>query len=219
MKNQKAPESKTGRRAFLRGASVVIPAALAPAAAGASYGDARQGSEKLGLLEDAAAIRKLHRDYAAHLAGRASEDLVGLFTGDGEALVNGRRFTGAEGLRRLCGGQSGPSGAEAVQLRLLQDPAQPPESLTVSPDGQSATAQFRCMVETATPLVGDASLLEMARLQGQHSHTWWEDGVYALDCVKAGESWRIRRLTYNRAGRRDGAEATVARFPAPAVPC
>lgn len=97
------------------------------------------------------------------------------------------------------GAQCADSGA-AVQLRLLRDPAQPPDTIQVAADGQSARAQFHCMVQTATPLVGQASLLEMARLQGQHGETWWEAGVHEIDCVKVEDRWAIRQLAYRKGG-------------------
>lgn len=97
------------------------------------------------------------------------------------------------------GAQCAEPGA-AVQLRLLRDPAQPPDTIRVAAGGQTARAQFHCMVQTATPLVGQSSLVEMARLQGQHGETWWEAGVHELDCVKVEGQWTIRQLAYRKGG-------------------
>lgn len=148
-------DSKTGRRAFLRGTSVAIPAALVPAAA--------QAASVQASSDDAAAIRKLYQDYAARLAGGAAE---------------------------------GPS---PVQLRLLNDPAQPPDAIAISADGRSATARFHCLAQVAAPFTGNDTLVQMARLQGQYKATWWESGVYSLECVKTGGAWKIQRLAYRRA--------------------
>jgi len=95
--------------------------------------------------------------------------------------------------------QHADSGVE-VQLRLLRDPAQPPDRIEIAAGGQSARAQFHCMVQTSRPLVGNAPLLAMARLQGQHRETWWEAGVHELDCVKADGKWKIRQVAYRRGG-------------------
>lgn len=83
-----------------------------------------------------------------------------------------------------------------VQLRLLRDPLQVPDTIEIAADGQSARARFHCMMRTARPLAGHAPLLEMARLQGQHWETWWEAGVHELDCVKADGRWEIRQVAY-----------------------
>lgn len=89
----------------------------------------------------------------------------------------------------------------AMQLRVLHDPSQPEDAIEVASGGQSARASFHCLVQTATPLVGRGpSLLEMARLQGQHHETSWEAGVHQFDCVKLDGHWTVRRLTYRKAG-------------------
>lgn len=179
MKNDQT-NAKRGRRAFLRGTGAAITAALAPAAAGAALtGGETRPSASAG---DAAAIRQLYQDYAARLASGPAEDLMALFTQDGEALLDRRRF----------------ADRETVQLRLLQDPAQPTDSVEVSADGRSARARFHCLAQTAAPLSGNSTVVEMARLQGQYKTTWWEGGVHSLDCVKTRDGWKIRRLTYSK---------------------
>jgi hypothetical protein len=199
MKNQKTPDSRamsrrsnSGRRDFLRRSGTVVSAMLAPAAAGIAHAGTgeslnienrlRQNSGQPALLEDTAEISKLYRDYAAHLATQASH--------------------------------SAPlpqqSGTGIAQLRLMQDPAQQADTITVAPDRRTATAQFHCVAQIAVPLRGHGSLLEMARLQGQHSETWWESGIHELDCVKTSAGWKIRRVVYRKAGQQDGGQDRAA---------
>lgn len=95
-----------------------------------------------------------------------------------------------------------PSNTEPVHVRLLHDRAAPDDIIVVAPDGQSASARFHCMVQTVQPLVGDARLIEMARLQG-NTTSWWERGVHSLDCVKTGDGWKIQRMVYRPADQPD----------------
>lgn len=182
MKNQEKTDSRaisrrsnSGRRDFLRQSGTVVSAILAPAAAGIAHarsgegerpdGGFHQDSEQFARLEDAAAIRELYQDYAAHLTA-----------------------------------QAGQPGAQAVQLRLMQDPARRADTIAVAPDRKSATARFHCVAQTAVPLTGEGSLLDMARLQGQYAETWWESGIHELDCVRTGSGWKIRSVAYRTAG-------------------
>jgi SnoaL-like protein len=123
--------------------------------------------------EDEVEIRQLYRDYTARLATEA---------GRPDSL-------------------SEASPAEPAPLRLMHDPAQPGETITVSQDRRSASARFPCMAQMAVPLTGDGSLLAMARLQGQYSQTWWEDGIHELDCVRSDAGWKIRDVVFRKAGR------------------
>src|SRR5512136_2413381 len=70
MKNQ--GKSNSGRREFLSRSGSVVSAVLAPAAAGiAGAGTGESLNTERGqrtLLEDAAEIRELYRDYAANIA-------------------------------------------------------------------------------------------------------------------------------------------------------
>jgi hypothetical protein len=156
---KQADSSNSARRAFLRGAGAVAAAFVPGAAATVLAGNAGR------THDDAAAIRKLYRDYTAGLPARRAEP------------------------------------GAAMQLKVLHDPSQPEDAIEVASGGQSARASFHCLVQTATPLAGRGpSLLEMARLQGQHHDTSWEAGVHELDCVKLDGQWTIRRLTYRKAG-------------------
>jgi hypothetical protein len=224
VKNHKKPDSPavserttSGRRDFLRKSGAAVSAALVPAAPAAFALTEESASGQVGPPEDIAAVRKLYQDYAGCVAERAFEHLRSLFTKDGEILFNGRRTAVRErGFGYLQGSASGArpeqSGQEAAQLRLLQDPAEPPDRIVIADDRQSARAAFRCVARIAAPLVGNAPLVEMARLQGQHAETWWEGGSHELDCVKVGDSWKIRRLAYSTSvgGRPNAASSNAA---------
>jgi hypothetical protein len=131
--------------------------------------------------EDAAPIRQLYRDWAVRVAGGRHREFADLFAVDTDPF------------------------APAGLLRLMRDPAQPPGTIAFAPDGRSAIAQFPCMAQIAVPLRGNGSVVEMARLQGQHAETWWESGIHELDCLKTGAGWKIRSVAY----RRSEAKATL----------
>jgi hypothetical protein len=130
------------------------------------------------LVEDTAAIRELHRAYAALVAAQAPDVLRNLFTED--AAIT----------------KQSPGGT--LHVRVLQAP-ESPESITIAADRQSACARFHCLVQTEEPLIGNAPLLEIARMQGNRN-MWWETGTHELDCVRSGDSWKIRRLVYRASG-------------------
>jgi hypothetical protein len=160
--------NERGRRAFLRGTGAAMSAALVPAVAAVDATAADRTREDAGL------IRQLYRDWAACLAGQRRREYADLFSAESETCVPG-------GL-----------------LRLMQDPAQPSETIEFAADRRSAVARFHCLAQIAAPLRGNASVVEMARLQGQHDRTWWESGIHELDCVKTGAAWKIRNLAYRR---------------------
>jgi len=54
-------------------------------------------------------------------------------------------------------------------------------------------------VQTVPPLVGEALLIETARLQGNWT-SWWESGIHELECSNTGDEWTIRRLVYRPIG-------------------
>lgn len=192
-------ESGTARRAFLRGSGAAV---LASATAGVGY------AAESGLLEptqkdatrndamnsDEAAVAKLYAEYA----GRVSAQPWGvaeLFAADGEVEINGVIHAGAK-LRALY---SGIGSGREMQTRVLQDHRR--KSVEVAADGMSARGRFSCMMKTVRPLAGTGTIVEMARLQGQHAAEWMEDGVHEMEAVKVAGVWKIRRLVY-RSGRR-----------------
>jgi hypothetical protein len=88
---------------------------------------------------------------------------------------------------------------QSDHLRVLRDPSHEDDTIQIAPDGNTAIARFHCLVENATPLIGDAPLLEMARQQGLHAEQWWEAGIHELTAVKKDGAWRIEMVAYSKA--------------------
>ena len=104
-----------------------------------------------------------------------------------------------EAIRRLYRDYAAGLGAmpehpvtEPVPVRLLQDPAEHQDGITIAADGLSASARFPCLVQTAVALAGNGSLLEMARLQGNRE-TRWENGIILMECAKESGGWRSKK--------------------------
>jgi hypothetical protein len=201
------PTTPATRRAFLRKAGVALSGPLAVAlAAPAAPGPATNESlrNRLGALEDTLAIRAVHQSYAKHLNERAFDAVVELFSEDSAVRLYGELFVGkAQGVRRLFVehfDQRIIEGETPVHRRLL--PRDPHEDLIeVAADRASATGRFHCLVQAEAALPAHLPLIEMARLQGQGTRQWWENGVYESTYVRAGSAWKIQHLEYRALGR------------------
>ena len=64
-------------------------------------------------------------------------------------------------------------------------------------DRLSAKAQFPYSIQVGTPMTGDSSLVQMARLQGEGIVKWCEGGTYEVSYVKVSNAWKISRLEYH----------------------
>ncbi len=158
------------RRSFIRNAGVAVTAAVAGSGASAAT-DTNGLQHRLGLLEDMNAIRALQQRYFTLVEQRNDAELAALFV-DQPTQVHA---------------------ASVLDARL--DDA----SIEVAPDRQRATAQLRSRVQLATPMRGDGTLQQMARLQGQSEQRWSESGVYTVQYVKLDGEWKISSLSFLKA--------------------
>ncbi len=209
-------KSGNGRRSFIRKASAALSAVVASAAAGFSKPATHPSdglreqlgrlSKRLGSLEDAGKIRRLQRFYESTLDRGLYEDVVALFTEDGEAIYNGGLFQGREGIRRLYCGHFAP-GLTGKKIEpapgFEPDPAREPDSVEVAEDRRTATGRFPYSFQAGAPMTGDSSLVVMARLQGEGILKWWECGTCEASYVKTGDIWKIKRLEYRASLRAD----------------
>ena len=88
---------------------------------------------------------------------------------DAQVVYNGGLFTGKEGIRRLYCDHfaSGCTGRKIEPAPGFEtDPAQQLDIVEVAADRKTATGQFPYSMQVGTPMTGDSSLVEMARLQG-----------------------------------------------------
>ena len=202
----------TGRRSFIWKIGAAMSAVLAYAVPAMSRprvnNDANlkakvdQLSNKLGIIEDENAIRKLHRTYETLLHDGMYEEVVNLFTENGEAVFNGGVFEGKNrGIHRLYlerfrPGLTGKKIEPAPGLQASSEQQQ--ETIEVATDRMSARALFPYSMQVGSPMVSDSQLVKMARLHGEGIMKWWEGGIYEISCVKDVKygDWKIKRLEY-----------------------
>jgi SnoaL-like domain len=192
------------RRHFIRNAGAALASAAAAAgtasrgiAAGAGPANAGADTATAGVASDAVAaaarasniaatvgasnvaadidaIRKLHYALGYCLDHRLHENLVGLLAEHADVCVDLRGVQGC-----------------------LLNPAQE-STVEIAPDGRSAKARFRCLMQVGNPLGEALPMLEMemARQQGQSIVLGWQEGAFEIHCVREAEAWKISRLSW-----------------------
>ena len=209
----------TGRRSFIWKMGATMSVALASAVPGMSNRKPKQDSgsdaelnrlsNRLGILEDEKTIRTLHQTYQTYLDDGRYEEVVGLFAEDGEVVFNGGVFKGQkDGISRLyrdcfssglTGKKIGPAPGFEVDSERQQ------ETIKVSADRLSASAQFPYSIQVGTPMAPDSQLVQMARLQGGGIVKWCEGGTYEISYAKdiKDGNWKIKRLEYRVLSKTD----------------
>lgn len=136
---------------------------------------------RLASMEDRDAIQRLQNIYGYYIDNRLWRELADLFADDSPSMEIGRRgnYIGKDRIFRflrdvLGGGRRGLLKHEIINHIQLQ------MVLTIEPDGQSAKARCRAIVQGNSP-PGSGKML-------------WAEGVYENAYVKEGGTWKIKRL-------------------------
>lgn len=153
----------TDRRSFLKtGALIATPmVAAAPVAAFAADDGTRA---RLARLEDERAIEGLQRQFVRYLNGAGD---CGDFVASPDAVDLGKG------------------------LRSIAEDTSREATLELAEDGLSARARCACKVDRETDFIGDTTVEQMTRFQGQGSHRHSEQRVLATEFVKGEDGWRI----------------------------
>lgn len=203
-----------GRRSFIRKTGAALSAVVASAAAGFSRTSApASDGDQLGLLkrrvgnlEDAENVRRLHLAYESSLDRGRYEEVAALFAEDAEVVYGGSLFSGSEEVRRLYCAQfaAGRTGKKVEPAPGFEpDPSELEPAVEVAQDRRTASGRFPFSMQVGEPMTGDSSLVAMARLHGEGIVQWWERGSCELACVKTDAGWKIRRLEYRTALKAD----------------
>jgi hypothetical protein len=145
-------------------------------------------SHHLALLEDAAAIRKLHHLYGYFIDKCLYEETVDLFADDGVVRFFGGIWKGKASVRRLyigrfrknfTGDYNGPVEGFLLDHMQMQD------VIDVADDRGTAKARFRVFMAA-----------------GRHAdhggpRQWWEGGLYENEYVREDGVWKISLLNYH----------------------
>jgi SnoaL-like domain len=139
------------------------------------------------VCEDEQAVRKLQHLYGYLIDKCLYRETVDLFTEDCEVHFFGGIFKGKAGAARLyierfqknfVHGNNGP-----IDGFLLDHP-QHQDIVDIQPDGVTALARFRCVMQAGRHKdYGDA-------------RQWWEGGLYENTYKKIDGVWRIHILNY-----------------------
>ncbi|WP_020656765.1 nuclear transport factor 2 family protein [Massilia niastensis] len=136
---------------------------------------------RLGMLEDVEAIKRLQRIYGYYIDNRLWGEMAALFADEGASMEIGRRgrYEGKERivafLREVLGqGRDGLNRNEFINHMQLQG------VVTVDPDRQAAQGRWRALVQGSPPPGGTAML--------------WAEGVYENTYVKEDGVWKFARL-------------------------
>jgi SnoaL-like domain len=146
-------------------------------------------TNKLGMVEDHLAIRKLQHAYSYFIDKCMYDEAVDLFSERGETYFLGGVFKGKAGVRRLycgrlrekfAGGKNGPTHGLLLDHLTLQD------VINVAPDRMSAKGRFRCFMQggshESVPQINEA---------------FWEGGVYENTYLREDGVWKIGVLDYH----------------------
>ncbi len=209
----------TGRRSFMWKIGAAMSAVLASAVPGMSRpridrdkgltAQVDQLFNKLGILEDENAIRRLHQTYENLLNNGRYKEVMNLFTDDGEVVFNGGVFKGKKrGVRRLyCDQFSSRLTGRKIEPAPGFRPGieQQQDMVEVTADRKSARARFTYSIQVGAPIISDSILVKMARLQGQGIMKWWEGGTYEVSYVRdiKDSTWKIKRLEYRVQSKAD----------------
>ena len=180
-----------------------------------------QMAARLGVLEDAQAVRRLQHAYGYYLDKCLYEEVVELFSEDGAVQLGGAVYRGRAGQRRFYQGllaQSAGSKSRGPVYGLLLDTLQLQDIVDVAPDRRSAKARLRCFVQ------GGAHDTKKDTSPGL-PRQWWEGAICENAYAKGDDGiWRIRLLNYRmvyRASYEEGwahTKMAVAESPAKTYP-
>ena len=146
---------------------------------------------RLGMVEDALAIRNLQHAYGYYLDKCLYDEVVDLFDEDGEVIFIGGVYKKQAGIARLyagrfrsrfTGGVNGPAHGRLLDHPMLQD------IVHVEPDRRTAYARYRTLMQAGTH---ESVATEQAPLR-----QWWEGGLYENVYVSDGGVWKIKKLFY-----------------------
>ncbi len=206
----------SGRRSFIWKTGTAISAVMASAVTGISRQKAEPDAglkdqinrlaRRVGSLEDAGAIRRLHQEYESCLERGMYEEVVGMFDEEAEVVYNGGVFAGRAGIRRLyCAHFASGGAGKKIQPPpgFETDPEKQLDVVEVAEDGETAAGRFSYSMQAGAAMTGDSSLVEMARLQGEGIVHWWEGGILEVSCVKKDGAWKIRKLEFLETSKAD----------------
>ncbi len=149
-------------------------------------------TRKVGLLEDAQAVRSLHFKYGYYLDACLYEQIVELFAEDAELRFLNGIYRGKAGVRRLyCDflRQIWTEGREGLPRGLLYDHLLLQDIIDVAPDGLTAKGRFRSFMQ--------GGFHDSVKKPPRAPQSVWEGGIYENTYVKQDGVWKIGLFDYS----------------------
>ena len=146
---------------------------------------------QVGMLEDINAVRHLQYKYGYYIDKCLYNEVLDLYTEDGEVHFLGGIYRGRAGVRRLyidrfqknfTGGRNGPVPGFLLDHPILQF------IVDVTPDRNRAYLRGRTLMQ--------AGRHESLELDSQVPRQWWEGGIYENEYAKEDGIWKIKILNY-----------------------
>ena len=147
----------------------------------------QQMENRIGILEDANAIRRLQHLYGYYLDKCLYNEVVDLIAEECEVHFLGGIYRNKAGARRLfCDRFRGhfTDGHNGPIYGFLLDHIQLQDVIDVSPDRKTAKARFRYLMQ--------AGYHETAEHEASQ---WWEGGIYENEYVKEDGIWKFKVLS------------------------
>ena len=172
-------------------------------------------SERLGLLEDTEAVRRLNHAYGYYFDRGLHEAVVELFTEDAQVQYGGGLYRGRAGIARLYGQALGQRwlGTAGVPVNgWLHEQLMLQEVIDVAADRRTAQARVRCFIQAGS---------HESRQDAPPAATgqWWEGGIHENLYAKGDDGrWRIRSLKYYAVYQAGYEQGWAHARPAPAMP-
>jgi hypothetical protein len=193
-------KTKPSRRAFFLGGGALLGAGVATTAGAKALLAAPTPAvpEPVQLIIEREAIRQLHLAFTELVENQAYEAVTDLFHEQAQLDLSGLRAAGKPAIARLFSVQYRLQQAAVIHSAYRQNAAQRQDRMSISQVRQQASATFHTEVQISTPLLGDSTVAQMARLQGQMADRRWESGRFDARYVKApGGLWKMAALQYS----------------------
>ena len=191
---------KPSRRAFFLGGGALLGAGVATTAgAKALMAEPTPAvPEPVQLIIDCEALRQLHLTFTDLMENQAYEAVTELFHEQAQLNLSGLKAAGKPAIARLFAVQYRLQQAAVIHSAYRQNAAQRKDRMSISQVRRQATATFHTEVQISTPLQGDSTAAQMARLQGQLADRRWESGRFDARYVKVpGGLWKMAALHYS----------------------
>jgi hypothetical protein len=194
-------KANRSRRSFFVGGGALLGAGVATTVgAKALMADpAPAVPELLQFVIDSESIRQLHLTFTDFMENQAYEAATELFHEQAQLNLSGITAAGRPAIARLFAVQYRQQQAPVMHSAYRQNASRRKDRMSLSGDGQQAKATFHTEVQISTPLQGDCTAAQMARLQGQMADRRWETGRFDAQYVKVQGLWKMTSLRYTHA--------------------